>query len=204
MNSPDYFDRDYFMNGIHTGKSLYQNYRWMPEVSIPMAAAIKGLYPFCSVLDYGCAMGYLVYALRLLGVEAYGYDISDFAVENAHDSIINFIYDNKVAIPRVDVIFGKDVLEHSSKEFVRDELESLLDIAPRACFIIPMGSNGFYRIHDYEKDQSHLIREDEEWWIKKFIASGWKKIDFSYHIEGIKDNWFQINPKGNAVFMVEQ
>ena len=34
------YDKDYFENGIQTKKSLYENYRWMPELTIP----------FCSVL----------------------------------------------------------------------------------------------------------------------------------------------------------
>lgn len=39
------------------------------------------------VLDVGCARGYMVYAFKELGVEAFGVDISRFAIEHAHYTI---------------------------------------------------------------------------------------------------------------------
>ena len=35
------------------------------------------------ILDIGCAKGYLVKALRWLGRDAYGFDISDYALEKS-------------------------------------------------------------------------------------------------------------------------
>src|SRR4051794_39820567 len=40
-----------------------------------------------SVLDAGCAMGFLVEALRERGVDAYGIDISSYAIANVHESV---------------------------------------------------------------------------------------------------------------------
>ena len=40
-----------------------------------------------TVLDAGCAMGYLVAALRDRGVEAYGIDISEYAISRAREDI---------------------------------------------------------------------------------------------------------------------
>ncbi len=39
------------------------------------------------VLGAGCAMGFLVETLRKRGVEAYGVDISEFAISQVHDDI---------------------------------------------------------------------------------------------------------------------
>lgn len=69
------YDREYFEYGVETGKSNYQNYRWIPELTIPMAMTIidlLGIKPNESVLDYGCAKGYLVKALRMLHRNAWG------------------------------------------------------------------------------------------------------------------------------------
>ena len=40
-----------------------------------------------TVLDVGCAAGYLVAALRDRGVEAYGIDVSEFAISCAREDI---------------------------------------------------------------------------------------------------------------------
>ena len=37
FNAPEYFNEDYYERGAETGKSLYSHYRWMPELTIPMA-----------------------------------------------------------------------------------------------------------------------------------------------------------------------
>ena len=89
MNSRK-FDKDYFENGIKTRVSLYENFRWMPWISLPFANLIKELYPNKSVLDYGCAKGFIVYALRLLNVEAYGYDPSKYAIDNCKEEVRKF------------------------------------------------------------------------------------------------------------------
>ena len=44
-----------------------------------------------SVLDIGCAKGYLVKAMRWLGREAWGCDISDYALEKADPEVKQFL-----------------------------------------------------------------------------------------------------------------
>ena len=63
----NYYDRDYFENGHETGKSGYSNYRWLGEPTIKMSESIIS---YCdleindSILDYGCAKGFLIKALH--------------------------------------------------------------------------------------------------------------------------------------------
>jgi 2-polyprenyl-3-methyl-5-hydroxy-6-metoxy-1,4-benzoquinol methylase len=40
-----------------------------------------------TALDAGCAWGFLVEAFRKRGVEAYGVDISEYAIQNVHPEI---------------------------------------------------------------------------------------------------------------------
>src|SRR5579862_3672374 len=80
------YDESYFLRGKESGKSLYENYRWMPDLTIPMVQRIIehcGIRRGDSILDFGCARGYVVRAFRELGYNAYGYDISRWAIENA-------------------------------------------------------------------------------------------------------------------------
>ena len=77
-----YFDEDYYERGAETGKSLYSHYRWMPELTIPMChhiAKYLELKETDKVLDFGCAKGFTVYCLRLLGYKAYGVDVSEYS-----------------------------------------------------------------------------------------------------------------------------
>ena len=43
-----------------------------------------------TVLDAGCAMGHLVAALRDRGIEAYGFDISEYAISKVREDIRPF------------------------------------------------------------------------------------------------------------------
>ena len=84
------YDADYFERGIETGKSRYQSYRWMPEATTAMAMAIideLGIKPFDRVLDFGCAKGYLVRALRILHRQAWGVDISEYAISKVDKEV---------------------------------------------------------------------------------------------------------------------
>jgi 2-polyprenyl-3-methyl-5-hydroxy-6-metoxy-1,4-benzoquinol methylase len=71
------FNKDYYEDGVRKHISGYENYRWMPERSIPEALDIKNNFKFNTCVDYGCAKGFLVSALRLMGCDAYGEDISE-------------------------------------------------------------------------------------------------------------------------------
>lgn len=201
MISANQFDRDYFEDGIRTRKSLYKNFRWMPWISFPIANAIKKLYPKACILDWGAGKGFTVHALRLMGVEAYGFDISDYALSNCKTDVAKFLYSEKSAIPDVDVIFIKDALEHLQYEDVTDELKWMTTKCKDACFIIPLGDNGEYRIPDYHFDVTHIIAEDEEWWAKHIIDSGFQIDEFYHHLPGFKDNWQSHHPYGNGVFL---
>jgi SAM-dependent methyltransferase len=68
-----------------------------------------------SVLDAGCAMGFLVEALRDRGVEAYGIDISRHALDAVRDDIKPFCREGSIVEPiegRFDLVVCQEVLEH--------------------------------------------------------------------------------------------
>jgi 2-polyprenyl-3-methyl-5-hydroxy-6-metoxy-1,4-benzoquinol methylase len=43
------------------------------------------------VLDVGCAKGFLVKSLRDLGVDAYGIDVSQYAIDNSEDGMDSYL-----------------------------------------------------------------------------------------------------------------
>ncbi len=68
-----------------------------------------------SVLDAGCAMGFLVESLRRRGVEAYGVDVSEYAIQRVHPDIQSYCRVGSIAEPfprQYDLIVSIEVLEH--------------------------------------------------------------------------------------------
>jgi len=197
----DRYGYDYFERGPQTYSSLYENYRWMPELTIPMACKLSKMYPNMSILDFGCAKGFLVHALNLVGVEAYGFDISKYAIKHAPEAASKFLYgpDTADMMPDIDMIFAKDVFEHIGYLKISEILKTLAKLCTHALFIVPFGKNGRYRIKQYNMDPTHTIIENESWWSNQFTNAGFKIADFSYHIEGFKDNWKNYK-NGNGFF----
>ena len=88
------YDWTYFDRGLETGQSLYQKYRWLPDQTIPLAGAIIDMLPIRPsdrVCDFGCAMGFLVKALRLLHRDAWGVDLSGYAISEAESDTWPFL-----------------------------------------------------------------------------------------------------------------
>lgn len=68
-------------------------------------------------LDVGCAKGLLVQALLEHGVDAYGFDISEYAIESAHPDVRDRLSVGSATEPiegRYDLISCIEVLEHLS------------------------------------------------------------------------------------------
>ena len=205
MSSPkERFDEEYYMDGVRKRKSLYEEFSWKPEVSFPIANTVKELYPNRRILDYGCAKGYITYALRLLNIEAYGFDTSSYALSDCKKEVKEYLYSKKEDLPFVDLIFIKDVLEHFEYETIDEELKWIQNNCKEAFIIVPLGKDEKYRIHEYSFDRTHIIIEDEEWWSKKFIDAGFVIDKFHHDLKGLKGDWIEHNPYGNGFFQLLQ
>lgn len=203
--SGEQYDADYFLRGKQTGKSLYEDYRWMPELTIPMAARMVshcGIALEDTILDFGCARGYLVKALRRLWYNAWGYDISRWALENADEGVKEYLICNGSTIwnGSFDWIIAKDVLEHI------DELScytELLKTARKGTFVIvPLAHGKRYDVPEYEMDVTHIHRRPLAWWTGHFHQAGWS-VEARYRVEGIKDNYQQY-PTGNGFIVARR
>jgi len=203
--SGEEFNEDYYERGVQKKISGYTNYKWMPTRSYPEALTIKGLFPGKTILDFGCAKGFLVHALRQLNVEAYGYDISEYAVSQAFgkakDHILTIMpsLNNKID----NVVIAKDVFEHIPKDQMGAILNDLAAEYDEALVVVPLGDKGHFRIREYEMDVTHIVKEDEDWWINKFKEYGWKIKSFSYNLPGMKDHWTKTHLYGNGFFILE-
>lgn len=208
------FDEDYYLRGASSGKSLYVDYRWMPSLTMTMVRHIADhldIEMTDRVLDFGCARGYVVRAFVELGYDAYGIDISEWAITNCDDAVKDRV---SLASPITSNLVGhdwitcKDCLEHIPEEDIMAQLLGLASSARKGVFIVVPLSNSIdqpYVVPDYEKDITHQIRWPMLAWvsaIEQSFGSGWS-VQFQYRFEGVKDNYAQW-PKGNAFITVRK
>lgn len=206
----EFYDRDYYERGPASGKSNYDNYRWIPELTFPMAMTIidvLGIRRGDRVLDYGCAKGFLVKAMRLLYREAWGLDISNYALENADPEIKKYCFhpakiDN--GFPKsFDFIVAKDVLEHIHMGELPGTLLLLRHRAPTMFVLVPLGENGVYRAHANNLDKSHAVCENEFWWSRLFETCGWDVKSIQFKIPGIKEA-YDDQPGSHGFFVLDR
>ncbi len=126
-----------------------------------------------TVLDAGCAMGFLVEGLRSRGVEAFGIDISDYAIQNVHPGIQPYCRVGSVAeaFPRqYDLIVCIEVLEHLTSREAERAVANLCQHADDVLF----SSTPF----DY-KEATHFNVQPPEYWAELFARHGFfHDVDF--------------------------
>ena len=211
------FDKNYYEDGISKGLSCYENYRWIPELTYPMAHAFfnfLNLKKSSNVLEYGCAHGFLIKCLTDFGVNAYGVDISEYALKNCPTDInkrLALIKNNnlKNSIKKLkfkkkfDWIISKDVFEHIPVRHLKNILKQMSKISKNLFVIVPLGDKSKYRIEQYHLDKTHIVIENEKWWIKLFEDNGFSNEKMFYKVNGIKDKWYKIDKRGNGFFVLK-
>ena len=211
MNS---YNVDYYENGKELGISGYSDYKWLPDLTLPMCESIiKNLSINLEdrVLDYGCAKGYLVKAFHILGVKnTFGIDISEYAISKCDPEVSSYLkclnLEQSLSSQfeqeqKFDWIVCKDVLEHLQKDDLTIVLSEFKKISDNVFIAVPLGSNGKYFIEEYENDVTHIIREDMEWWTSQIKKAGYE-VTCSYSFPGVKENWSQYM-KGNAFIVAK-
>lgn len=146
-----------------------------------------------TILDFGCARGYTVKALRRLGYTAIGCDVSKWAINNADPAVVEHVaqIEGIPLLPRVDWVIAKDVLEHVQE--LNATVNALMGTAKQGMFVVvPLAENGDekYDVPEYEADITHIHRKPLAWWGERFMRQGWS-VDVRYRLPGVKDNYAQ-------------
>ena len=110
------YDEHYFAHGL--GRPYVRDEYWLGFFGVIADRIASDIGP-TTVLDAGCALGFLVEALRNRGIEAYGFDISEFAIANVHPSVKPYCWVASATEPlsrRYDLIVSVEVLEHLARD----------------------------------------------------------------------------------------
>jgi predicted TPR repeat methyltransferase len=133
---------------------------------------VKTLKPK-TVLDVGCSVGFLVSKLRKLDVEAFGVDVSEYAISQVPSDIKPYCWIGSATqtFPnQYDLMVCIEVLEHMPAV---DSLKSLENMCSKTNAILFSSSP-----HDY-KEATHFNVQPPEVWASLFAKHGFfRDIDF--------------------------
>jgi SAM-dependent methyltransferase len=119
-----------------------------------------------SVLDAGCAKGFLVEGFRSRGVEAWGVDLSEFAIQAVHPDIKDYCFVGSIAQPlprKYELIISIEVVEHMPPEEAVRAIENLCQYSDN--IIISTSP------YDY-KEATHMNVHPPEYWARQFARFG--------------------------------
>lgn len=199
------FDEDYFLRGKETGVSNFENYRWLPDQTIALAWNLRrylALKDDDSILDFGCARGFLCKAMRKIGVQAWGYDISDWAIQNCDEDVKPFV-SNHLNGSSYSAIVSKDTLEHIPLEDLRGLLRWMSGASSKLFFILPLAkkTGGEYVHPKEELDATHVNRFTLTDWMLLFqdcLPS--YVVNASYFYPGLKPGALEVE-QGYGFFL---
>jgi SAM-dependent methyltransferase len=113
-NADPEYGEAYYVNYWGGGGPYERNERWLKFFGEVADNIVRDFHP-TTTLDAGCAMGFLVEALRERGVDASGIDVSEYAISQVHESVAEHCSVASLTEPlpqRYDLITCIEVLEH--------------------------------------------------------------------------------------------
>ena len=191
---PSFYDSAYYLAGLASCKSNYVDYSWKPDLTLPMADWLKRILRIKdgdTLLDFGCARGYLVKALRMRGVNAFGYDSSEWAVENCDEGVKGYV-SNVLPDERFDHIIAKDCLEHILLDQLRPLIKQLTAATRKHLLaIVPLTHHpdGPYLRDEDNSDPSHCNAWPLDMWMdlmREGVSLDEGYITGSWHYPGLK------------------
>ena len=164
------FDAHYYAHSC--GKPYARTDEWLRVFSAIADRIVNDIRPR-RVLDAGCAIGLLVEPLRARGVDAYGVDLSTFAIANLHESVRAFCWRGSVAdelTADYDLIVCIEVLEHMP----RGDGEAAIENFCRHTDDVLFSSSAL----DY-REATHVNVQPPEYWAEQFAQRGFfRDVDF--------------------------
>lgn len=157
-----------YYNDAHLGG--YDNYTWDNDqwrgFFQLVADRIIAIAGSGRMLDVGCAKGLLVQALREKGVEARGFDISQHAVDAAHDDVRPFLWVASATEPidgHYDLVSMIEMIEHMAPQDAQRAIDQIVAVTDRVLFSSSPGD------HD---EPTHVNTKPTAAWAAWFAERG--------------------------------
>lgn len=163
-----YYDVDYYSGKKSNWLMPYEWKNFKTTFMLWAKFIFEGFPESRSFLDVGAAKGFLLKALLEIAlinnfeIEVEGFDISEYAVNNCHPDVKEFLKKSSISDytfkRKFDVIICLDVLEHCFEEDVRAFLKRAHKHCNHALIIaLPLEEKE-------NDDPSHILIRPREWW----------------------------------------
>jgi glycosyltransferase involved in cell wall biosynthesis len=172
----DFYDEDYYSEGLDNeggGLQYSRSEKHWTDFFSEVANHIADSPRPETVLDVGCALGMLVEALRNVGIDARGVDISAWAIAQIPPNVKQFCRVGSVTDEiegQYDLITCIEVLEHLPPSLAEGAVANLCRHAPMVLFS---------STPDDFDEPSHLNVQPSEYWADLFLRQGFVR-DFEY------------------------
>jgi len=157
------YDEYYFNHGC--GRPYERSQEWL-QLFARIADHIQQKIQPRTAIDIGCAFGFLVEALRERGIEAYGIDISEFAISKVHEDVRPFCWVGSATDPlpqSYDLIICIEVLEHLEPLEAEQAVANICHHTEDVIF----SSTPF----DF-KEETHFNVQEPHYWAEHFARHG--------------------------------
>lgn len=167
MNDQCYFD-EYYYHYTGFNSPYVRNQQWMNFFMHVAEQITQRLRPQ-TVIDVGCAKGFLVEAFRRQGVKAFGFDLSEYAIREAHPEAKPYLWVASLVDPfpqRFDLVTCIEVVEHLPAQYAYQAIRNLCLASDDIIFSsTPFGF----------KEASHLNVRPPEFWGELFALQGFTR-----------------------------
>src|SRR5262245_21764969 len=164
------YDAFYFAQSC--GRPYQRDDEWLRFFATIADRIVNSIRP-STVLDAGCAIGFLVEALRDRGVDAVGVDISEYAIRQGRSDIQPYCWVGSICDPfpqKYDLLVCIEVLEH----LPANEAEPAVENFCQCTEDVLISSTPF----DY-KEVTHLNVRPPDYWAELFARHGFfRDVDF--------------------------
>jgi len=163
------FDMDFFDSNKSTC-GAYEHYSFEEYYLTfkPICETVEKHFHPMRVLDVGCAKGSLVYAFRATGIEAFGVDVSGYAISCAPKSLRPFLSTvdlDKERLPFRDNFFDF-VTFFGSIEYLRNHKHAIAELER---VLVDGGSLLLTTLYRRSKNDTYRINiHNKAFWIKQF------------------------------------
>src|SRR5262245_8696181 len=148
------------------------------------------------VLDVGCAKGFLVEALRDRGVEAFGIDVSEYAISEVRADIKPFCRVASATAPlegRWDLIACIEVLEHLDEAAGRRAISNICAVTDDVLFS---------SAPDDFAEPTHVNVRPTPWWLARFAEQAFA-LDVDYDATFVARHAVRVRGGANGSALLE-
>ncbi|MEO9821550.1 MAG: methyltransferase domain-containing protein [Paracoccaceae bacterium] len=136
------YDADYYETGCSDdGGHAYGRTEQWTQFFGHIAKEVDRLYDPKTVMDAGCAFGLLVEQFVDRGIDAYGFDISPYAIDQARKDIVGRVKEGSIledieqrAGSKYDILICIEVLEHLPPEQAEIAVDKICGASDRIIF----------------------------------------------------------------------